>query len=96
MWAFMIGTSLKIVLVVKLWTMRWVGCIARMTAKGNACGVLVDKPEGKMLRGTRRHRWENDITKVKDVGREACRWLRTGHVTDCCEDGDNTKTRGII
>jgi len=21
---------------------------------------------------------------------------RTGHVTDCCEDGDQTKTRGII
>jgi len=52
-----------------------------MTAKGNACGVLVEKRGGKMLLGTRRHRWENDITKVKDVGREACRWLRTGQDT---------------
>jgi len=71
----------KFVLVIKLWTMRWVGRIARMTAKGNACGVLVEKRGGKMLLGTRRHRWENDITKVKDVGREACRWLRTGQDT---------------
>jgi hypothetical protein len=82
MWAVVIGTSLKIVLVVKLWTMRWVGRIARMTAKGNACGVLVEKPEGKILLGTSRQRWENDITKVKDVGREACRWLRTNRTRD--------------
>jgi len=41
-------------------TMRWVGRVARMTAKGNACRVLVEKPEGKMPLGTRRRRWEND------------------------------------
>ena len=57
---FVIGTSLNGVLVVKLGTMRWVGRIVRMTAKGNACRVLVEKPEGKMPLGTRRRRWEND------------------------------------
>jgi hypothetical protein len=53
-----------------------------MTAKGNACGVLVEKPEGKLQLGTRRHRWENDTTKFKDVGREAWRWLRTDRTRD--------------
>jgi hypothetical protein len=70
-----------------------------MTTKGNACGVSVEKPEGKMPLGTRRHMWENDINKFKEVGKEACsdcRWLRTGHVTDCCEHGDQAKTRGIF
>ena len=52
-----------------MWTTRWVGLIARMTAKGNACRVLVEKPEGKMPLGTRR--WENDIKKIKKVGKEA-------------------------
>jgi hypothetical protein len=42
-----------------------------MTAKGNACKVLVEKPEGKMLLGTSRYRWENDIKKVKEVGQVA-------------------------
>ena len=53
----------------QVWTTRWVGLIARMTAKGNACRVLVEKPEGKMPLGTRR--WENDIKKIKKVGKEA-------------------------
>jgi hypothetical protein len=42
-----------------------------MTTKGNACGVSVEKPEGKMPLGGRRHRWENDIKKFKEVGKEA-------------------------
>jgi hypothetical protein len=90
-WGFVIGTALKIVLVVKLGTMRWVGRIARMTAKGNACRVLVEKPEGKMPLGTRRHRWENDKGVCSDCG-----WLRTGHVADRCADGVQAKTRGIF
>jgi hypothetical protein len=42
-----------------------------MTAKGNACRVLVEKPEEKLPLGTRRLRWENDIKKVKEIGKEA-------------------------
>jgi hypothetical protein len=32
--------------------MRWVGHVARMVAKRNACGLLVGKPEGKIIRKT--------------------------------------------
>jgi len=39
-----------------------------MAAKGNACRVLVEKPEGKMPLGTRMHSWENDIKKVIKEG----------------------------
>ena len=31
----------------------------------------MEKREGKMPLGTRRHRWENDIKRDKEVGKEA-------------------------
>ena len=38
-----------------------------MAAKGNACRVWVEKPEGKIPFGTRMHRWENDVKKVVNI-----------------------------
>jgi hypothetical protein len=40
--------------------MRWVGHVARMVEKRNACRILVEITEGKRLLG-RCRRWEDNI-----------------------------------
>jgi hypothetical protein len=41
--------------------MRWVGHIARLGGKRNACKLLVGKPEGKRPLGRPRRRWVDNI-----------------------------------
>jgi hypothetical protein len=41
--------------------MRWAGHLARMGEKRNAYRILVGKPEGKILLGIPRRRWEDNI-----------------------------------
>jgi hypothetical protein len=40
--------------------MRWAGA-ARKREKGNACRILVGKPEGKKSLERPRHKWEDNI-----------------------------------
>jgi hypothetical protein len=41
--------------------MRWVGHVARIKEKMNACGIMMGKPEGKRPPRRRRHGWVNNI-----------------------------------
>jgi hypothetical protein len=43
--------------IIKSRRMRWAGHVTRMGAMGNACRILVGKPEGKELGGPKR-RWD--------------------------------------
>jgi hypothetical protein len=56
--------------MIKLMTVRWVGHVARMREKENACRILAGKPEGKTLLTRRRRKRENYTTmefKVNDL-----------------------------
>jgi hypothetical protein len=50
----------SIIIIIKSRRMRWAGHVARMGANGNACRILVGKPEGKRLLGRHRCRWEDN------------------------------------
>jgi hypothetical protein len=41
--------------------MRWVGHVARIWEKRNACRILVGKPEGKRPLGRPTRRWVDNI-----------------------------------
>jgi len=41
--------------------MRWVGQVAVMQVRRNACRNFVMKSEGKRLFGRDRYRWETDV-----------------------------------
>jgi hypothetical protein len=41
-----------------------------MGAKGNACRILVGKPEGKRPLGRARHRWVGNVKTDRDRDRE--------------------------
>jgi hypothetical protein len=47
--------------MIKSRRIKWVGHIARMGEKRNACRVLVGRPDGKKPLGRHRCRWENNI-----------------------------------
>jgi hypothetical protein len=40
---------------------RWAGHVARMGEKGNACRLLVEKPEGNKPLGKPRQRWDGEM-----------------------------------
>jgi hypothetical protein len=50
-------SSPSIIIIIKSRRMRWVGHIARMGEKRNACKLLVGKPEGKRPLGRPRRCW---------------------------------------
>ena len=62
--------------------MRWAGHVARMGEGTGVHRVLVEKPEGKMPLGRRRHRWEDnikmDLQEVGGVVGTGWSWLRIG------------------
>jgi hypothetical protein len=47
--------------MIKRRRIRWVVHVARVGETRDACGVLVEKPEGKVPLGRSRCRWENNI-----------------------------------
>jgi hypothetical protein len=54
-------SSPRIIRIIKLRRMKWVGHVARMGEKRNAYRLLVGKPEGKRTLGRPRHRWVDNI-----------------------------------
>jgi hypothetical protein len=59
----------NIVRVVKSRRMRWAGHVPHMWEERGVHRVLVGKPEGKMLLGRPRHRWEDNIKMdLQEVG----------------------------
>jgi hypothetical protein len=47
--------------MIKSRRMRWVGYVARMVEKRNACRILVGKPERKRPLGRQRHKCVDNI-----------------------------------
>jgi hypothetical protein len=59
----------SIIRMIKSRRMRWAGHVARVGEKGNACRILVGKPEGSRPLGRRRRRWVDNIKMdVRDIG----------------------------
>ena len=63
--------------------MRWAGHVARMGGRGEMCtGFWWGKPEGKILLGRPKHRWEDnikmDLEEVGCGGMGEFIWLRIG------------------
>jgi hypothetical protein len=52
-----------IIIVIKSRILRWVGHVARKGKRRVAYRILAGKPEGKKLRGRRRHIWNDNIKK---------------------------------
>jgi hypothetical protein len=68
--------SPSIIRMIKSRTMRWAGHVARMRAKGNACRILLGKPEGKRLLGRPRRRWEDNIKiNLREAGCYGMDWI---------------------
>jgi hypothetical protein len=84
--------SPRIIRVIKLRRMTWVGCVACMGDRRGVYGVSVGKPEGKRQLGRPRHRWEDNMKrdpKGGDVGAwTGSIWLGIGQVVGTCECGN--------
>jgi hypothetical protein len=64
--------------MIKSRRMRWTGLVARMR-KGNACMILVGKPEGKRPLGRPRCRWVDNIKMdVREMVGTGLNWFRIG------------------
>jgi hypothetical protein len=61
-------SSPNIIRVIKSTRMRWAGHVARMGEKSGAYRILVGRPEGRRPLGRPRHRWEDNIKMVQEVG----------------------------
>jgi hypothetical protein len=69
-------SSPNIIRMIKSRRMRWVGHVARMGAKRNACRILVGKPEGKKPLGRLRHRWVDNIkVELGELGWDGMDWI---------------------
>ena len=56
--------------------MRWAGHVAGMGERRGVYGVLVGKPEGKILLGRPRRRWEDDSKMdPQEGGFEGMDWI---------------------
>jgi hypothetical protein len=81
----------NIIKIIKSRRMRLAGHVTRMVEKGNACRILVGKPEGKRLLESHRHRLENnakmDLGEIGWGGTDWI-WLRIWMgVGGSCENG---------
>jgi hypothetical protein len=63
-----------IIRAVKPKRMRWIGLVARMGEKRNACKILAWKTEGKRLLERHKRRWEDNIT----IGCKSVDWIVVG------------------
>jgi hypothetical protein len=56
--------------------MRWVGHVARMGEKRNACRILVRNPEEKRPLGRPRRRWVDNIKMdLSEIGWDGMDWI---------------------
>jgi hypothetical protein len=74
-------SSPNIIRVIKSRRMKWAGHVAHMGEGRGACRILVGRPEGRRPLGRPRHRWEDNIKRIKkwDGGEwTGLIWLRIG------------------
>jgi hypothetical protein len=69
--------------VVKSRRMRWAGHVAHTGEGRGVQRVLVRKPEGKRSLGRPRHRWEDIIKDLQEVGGDCGDWMERAQVRDC-------------
>jgi hypothetical protein len=56
--------------------MRWAGHVARIEAKMNTSGILVEKPEGMRPLGRPRRKWDDNIKKnLREIGWGYMYWI---------------------
>jgi hypothetical protein len=80
-------SSPKIVWVIKLRRIRWVGHVACMGESRGVYWVLVGKPEGKRPLGRPRHRWKDNINMdLQEMGCGGMEWH------DLAQDKDRWQT----
>ena len=73
----------KIVWVVKLRRMKWVGHVACMGEGRGVHRVLVGKPEGRRPLGRPRLRWEDNVkTDLQEVGGSCGDWMELAQDRD--------------
>jgi hypothetical protein len=80
--------SPNIIIIIKLKKMRWVGHVARMGMKRNACGILVGKLEGKRPLVRSRHTREDNI--IMDI--RIIKWGGMG----CINLDEGRTSRGLL
>jgi hypothetical protein len=70
-------SSPNIVRVIKSRWRRWAGHVARMGEGRGVYRVLVGRPEGKILLGRPRRRWENNIKlDLGEMGIDEANWIQ--------------------
>jgi hypothetical protein len=73
-------------------SMRWSGHKAQMRTKGNACSVLVGKPEWRRPLRRPIRKWKNNIKMdLREIGQDGWTgflWLRIGTNGGSCEHGN--------
>jgi hypothetical protein len=74
--SFISCTLPNIIRMIKSRRMSWVGHVARMGEKRNACKILVRKPEGKTPLGRPRHGWVDNIKMdLREIGWDGVDWI---------------------
>jgi hypothetical protein len=69
--------------VTKYRRLRWTGHVARMEEGRGAFKISTGKPTGKILLGTLRRRWEENIRiDIKEIGNNTRSWVDSAH-RDC-------------
>jgi hypothetical protein len=69
-------SSPSIIRIIKSRRMRWAGHGARLGEKGDACRILVGKPEGKRPLGRPRRRWVDNIKiNLRNMGWGGTDWI---------------------
>jgi hypothetical protein len=66
--------------MIKLRRMRWAGHVARVWERRGVYRIFVGKPEGNILLGRPRHRWEGNIKMdLQKVGCGGMVWIELAH-----------------
>jgi hypothetical protein len=69
-------SSRSIIRIMKSRRMRWVGHVARIRGKRNACRLMMGKPEGRRPLGRPRRRWLDNIRMdLLEVGWGDVDWI---------------------
>jgi len=75
--------SPSVIRAIKSRRMKCAGHVACVGEMRNASKILLRKPEGKIPRGRRKRRWEDNIRMdVMEVGLEIVFWIHLAHDRD--------------
>jgi hypothetical protein len=76
-------TSLNIIRMARLLSMKWVGHVAHIGGMRNVYKIFIGKLEVEKLLGRPRHRWEDNIRMdLRDIGCKGVDWILLVQVRD--------------